>query len=111
MLDRLGGTGVPIAAICGATLALARAGLLDDRAHTSNDPAYLERATTYRGAGRYVDTLAVRDRGIITASGLGATEFAREVFEELGVFSAEDRRLWYHVFKHGRFPQPSAHPS
>jgi putative intracellular protease/amidase len=111
LLDRLGGTGVPIAAICGATLALARAGLLDDRAHTSNDPAYLERATTYCGAGRYVDTLAVRDRGIITASGLGATEFAREVFEELGVFSAEDRRLWYHVFKHGRFPQPSAHPS
>jgi putative intracellular protease/amidase len=111
VLGRLGGTGVPVAAICGATLALARAGLLDDRAHTSNDPAYLERATTYRGADRYVDTLAVRDRGIITASGLGATEFAREVFEELGVFSAEDRRLWYHVFKHGRFPEPSAHPS
>jgi len=68
-------------------------------------------ATTCRGAARYVDTLAVRDRRIITASGLGATEFAREVFEELGVFSAEDRGLWPHVFKHGRFPPPSGHPS
>ncbi|MFD4433851.1 DJ-1/PfpI family protein, partial [Nocardia sp. NPDC058497] len=28
-------TGVPIAAICGATFGLAREGLLDDRAHTS----------------------------------------------------------------------------
>jgi putative intracellular protease/amidase len=28
----------PVAAICGATLGLARAGLLDDRAHTSNAP-------------------------------------------------------------------------
>jgi len=111
LLGRLEGAGTPIAAICGATLALARAGLLDDRAHTSNDPAYLKRATTYRGADRYVDTLAVRDRGIITASGLGATEFAREVFDELGVFSDEDRRLWYHVFKHGRFPQPSVQSS
>jgi putative intracellular protease/amidase len=30
---------VPIAAICGATLALARAGLLNDRSHTSNELA------------------------------------------------------------------------
>jgi putative intracellular protease/amidase len=110
LLGRLERAGVPIAAICGATLAVARAGLLDDRAHTSNDPAYLERVPSYRGAARYVDALAVRDRGLITASGLGPTEFAREVFEELGVFSPEDRRLWYHLFKHGRFPEPSGQP-
>src|SRR2546426_2761564 len=33
--------GTPIAAICGATLGLARTGLLNERSHTSNEPAYL----------------------------------------------------------------------
>ena len=97
---------VPIAAICGATLALARAGLLNDRAHTSNELAYLTSLVPeYAGGGQYVDELAVRDRRVITASGLGPTEFAREIFEELEVFTAEERPVWYHLFKHGRFPQ------
>jgi putative intracellular protease/amidase len=96
---------VPIAAICGATLALARAGLLNDQSHTSNELAYLERMVPqYAGASRYVDALAVRDSGLITASGVGATEFAREIFEELEVFRAADRPIWYHLFKHGALP-------
>jgi putative intracellular protease/amidase len=108
LLRALHARGVPIAAICGATLAAARAGLLDGRAHTSNESGWLERLSPeYTGASRYVDALAVRDRGIITASGLGATEFAREIFEELGIFSAGDRSLWYHLFKHGCFPEPA----
>lgn len=109
VLGRLSDARVPIAAICGATLALGRAGLLDDRAHTSNERAYLERhVPAYLGGSRYVDALAVRDRGLITASGLGPVEFAREIFQELGVFSEADRRVWYHLFKHGRFPEPVA---
>jgi len=107
LLHRLDRSGTPIAAICGATLAVARTGLLDSRDHTSNEAAYLQRVSSYQGPSRYVDALAVRDRGVITASGLGPVEFAREIFEQLGVFSPEDRRLWYHVFKHGRFPEPS----
>ena len=108
-LKTLRSAGVPIAAICGATLAVAQVGLLDDHAHTSNDLAYLERMVPeYRGAPRYVDALAVRDRGLITASGLGPVEFAREIFEELEVFSATDRPVWFHLFKHGRFPEPAA---
>jgi putative intracellular protease/amidase len=107
-LKTLRSAGVPIAAICGATLAVAQVGLLDDHAHTSNDLAYLERMVPeYRGAPRYVDALAVRDRGLITASGLGPVEFAREIFEELEVFSATDRPVWFHLFKHGRFPEPA----
>jgi putative intracellular protease/amidase len=95
----------PVAAICGATVALARAGLLDDRRHTSNAPGYLgEMAPTYRGAAFYEPSLAVRDRGVITASGLGAVDFARAIFAELGVFSAADEALWYDMFKHGRMP-------
>ena len=98
-------TRVPIAAICAGTLALARAGLLDDRRHTSNELAYLERMVPeYAGASRYVDALAVRDDGLITASGVGATEFAREIFEELEVFSVADRPIWYHLFKYGALP-------
>ena len=95
----------PIAAICGATVALARAGLLDERRHTSNMPAYLtETVPSYRGQARYEPTLAVRDGGIITASGLGAVDFAREIFAELGLFSAADATLWFDMFKHGKLP-------
>ena len=107
LLHTLGERAVPIAAICGATLALAHAGLLNDRAHTSNEPAALRRIPEYIGASSYVTTLAVRDRGVITASGLGPTEFAREIFEELDVFSPDDRSLWYQMFKHGRLPEPA----
>ena len=101
--------GVPVAAICGATIAAARAGLLDDRAHTSNERDYLvTHAPEYRGGRHYVDTLAVRDRGVITASGAAPIEFAREIFEELGVLGEADRTVWYHLFKHGRMPEPAA---
>jgi putative intracellular protease/amidase len=111
LMHRLERHGVPIAAICGATLAVAAAGLLDSRDHTSNEPAYLQGVPSYHGSPRYAEALAARDRGIITASGLGPVEFAREIFEQLDVFSPEDRRLWYHVFKHGRFPEPTTQPS
>jgi putative intracellular protease/amidase len=105
LLHHLHRARVPIAAICGGTLALARAGLLDDRRHTSNELAYLERMVPeYAGASRYADALAVRDDGLITASGVGAMEFAREIFEELEVFSVADRPIWYHLFKHGTLP-------
>jgi putative intracellular protease/amidase len=109
LLTALRDAGVPIAAICGATIAAARAGLLNGRAHTSNERDYLERfAPEYTGGEQYVEALAVRDRGVITASGLGAIEFAREIFEELGVFSETDRPVWFHLFKHGRMPEPAA---
>jgi putative intracellular protease/amidase len=108
VLGALHQAGVPIAAICAGTLALARAGLLDDHAHTSNERRYLERMVpAYAGSSRYLDELAVRDRGLITASGVGPTEFAREIFEELQIFTPADRPVWYHLFKHGRFPEPA----
>jgi hypothetical protein len=79
--------------------------LLDHWSHTSNELEYLQRMVPdYAGASRYVDALAVRDDRLITASGVGAMEFAREIFEELEVFSAADRPIWYHLFKHGALP-------
>jgi putative intracellular protease/amidase len=108
MLRTLVEKGIPVAAICGATLALARAGLLDNRRHTSNAPEYLAQyAGNYKGSASYVPELATRDRGVITASGLGSVEFAREIFEELGVLGPADRSLWFEMFKHGKFPSTS----
>jgi putative intracellular protease/amidase len=105
LIGELLAAGRPVAAICGATVAMARARLLDDRRHTSNMLSYLtDNAPSYRGAVYYDSSLAVRDRGVITASGLGAVDFAREIFAELGVFSAPDEALWYEMFKHGKLP-------
>jgi putative intracellular protease/amidase len=103
LLKRLTAARTPIAAICGATTAVARAGILQGRKHTSNGLAYLKgQVPDYAAEADYVDAPAVRDRGLITASGLGALEFAREIFAQLGVFSEEDRAAWYRMFKEGR---------
>ncbi|HET7599783.1 MAG TPA: DJ-1/PfpI family protein [Gemmatimonadales bacterium] len=108
-LNLLERRGVPIAAICGATVAVARAGLTRGRRHTSNGLAYLQQhVADYADAALYEDQLAVRDRGLITASGLGDVEFAREIMAELDVLSPEDRDLWASVFRSGRLPDGSA---
>jgi putative intracellular protease/amidase len=109
LLSRLDAQGVPIAAICGATVAISRLGLLHGRRHTSNGLEYLRsHVPGYSEAANYVDMPAVRDRGLITASGLGDVEFARELFEELIVLSVEDRAVWATIFRSGRLPEGSA---
>lgn len=108
LLKRLDAAGVPIAAICAATTAVARAGLLRGRRHTSNGLAYLrQQVPGYDEAVTYQDALAVRDRGLITASGLADVEFAREIMAELEVLSAADRDLWTTLFRGGRMPNES----
>jgi putative intracellular protease/amidase len=74
---------VPIGAICAGTLAAARAGLLDDRAHTSNDLAWLkEQVPSYRGTDRYRDVNdAVSDRGVVTAPSSAPAAFAIALLE------------------------------
>jgi len=106
LLNRLDAQGVPIAAICAATVAISRLGLLRGRRHTSNGLQYLRsHVPGYDEAANYVDIPAVRDRGLITASGLGDVEFARELFEELDVLSAEDRAAWATIFRSARLPE------
>jgi len=89
-----------IAAICGATLGLAKAGLLDKRQHTSNAPEYLS-SSGYRGASNYVDTDAITDTGIITAGGVFPTAFAREVADALQLYEEDVADAWYHLIKTG----------
>src|SRR5512140_70452 len=92
--------GVPVAAICGATFGLARAGLLDDRLHTSNDPGWLA-SSGYGGAAHYVQEPAVDDGGVITASMTASLEFARLVLASLGIFSTRALEAWYGLYKTG----------
>ena len=103
-LKQLEAGGIPIAAICGATLALARAGLLNDRRHTSSVPGDLNSVPEYSGAAHYLASPAVTDRGIITASGLAAVDFAGEVLRLLGVLSEADQAMWFDMYKSGRLP-------
>jgi putative intracellular protease/amidase len=81
---------VPVAAICGATAGLARAGLLDGRKHTSAAKEYLQ-ATGYDGADGYVDARAVVDGDLITAGPDSPVQFARAVLQRLGL--ADERKL------------------
>ncbi|MGH7489917.1 MAG: type 1 glutamine amidotransferase family protein, partial [bacterium] len=84
LLATLAAAETPIAAICAGTLALGRAGVLNDRAHTSNLRSYLPKhVPNYAGGTYYVDAPAVRDQRVITASGLAPVDFARQIFAEL----------------------------
>ncbi|MFH1138016.1 MAG: DJ-1/PfpI family protein [Pseudomonadota bacterium] len=108
ILHRLAEKNVPIAAICAATLVVARAGLTRDRKHTSNSLDYITgKIQDYADAAYYVDLLCVRDRHLITASGLGAVELTVEVLAELNIASPEERTAWCDAFKHGVFPRES----
>jgi putative intracellular protease/amidase len=92
--------GVPVAAICGATLGLARAGLLDDRNHTSAAPEYLA-ASGYCGSTRYRDERAVVDRGLITAGPQSPVQFACATLEHLRLAPARTLEAYEAVLHRG----------
>jgi putative intracellular protease/amidase len=92
--------GVPVAAICGATAGLARAGLLDDRDHTSAAPDYLA-ATGYTGGDRYTDRRAVVDRDLITAGPQSPVQFARATLAHLGLASDDTLDAYERLFDRG----------
>lgn len=89
---------IKVAAICGATLGLAKAGLLDSIKHTSNSKDYLLNSH-YQGGEYYADVLSISDEGVITASGTASLEFAWEIFKELNLYKAEVLEAWYKLFK------------
>jgi putative intracellular protease/amidase len=105
LLHRLRAEKVPLAAICGATLEFARAGLLHNVRHTSNSKEYLKaKAPDYKDDAFFVDELAVTDDHIITASGLGSIEFGREVIKLLKLFGETEIKEWFEMYKHGVIP-------
>lgn len=90
--------GVPVAAICGATAALARHGLLDERPHTSNAKIFLE-MTGYQGGAYYQERLAVTDGDLITASGIAPIPFAAEIFRKLDLYSEPTLQSWLKLYE------------
>ena len=106
LIGQLHAGGAPVAGIDSGVLALARAGLLDQRRHTGNWSGQLvSQVPGYTGADQYdAEVLAVSDAGVITASHLGSVEFAREVIRTLDLYGPADREDWYRLFKHAQLP-------
>lgn len=84
----------PVAVICGATLGLARRGLLDDRHHTSNAPGFLA-VSGYGGAHLYEAARVVVDGALITAPGSSPLEFTREILTVTGLLSPDAAHAWH----------------
>lgn len=88
--------GIPVAAICGATVFLADLGILNRIPHTSNDVLYLESLChTYAGRALYQSESAVLTEALITASGSAPVEFAREIFVRLGILKEDFVAQWF----------------
>ena len=96
---------INIAAICGATLEVARAGLTNGLRHTSNSMGYLKAMIPdYSDDAFYVDKLAVADKNLITASGLGSVEFACEIVRLLNIYKRNEVQELFDMFKHAIIP-------
>ncbi|WP_228893069.1 type 1 glutamine amidotransferase family protein [Pseudoduganella aquatica] len=92
-----------VAAICGATYALAQSGALDNRQHTSNDKDDLKaNCPGYTGEQRYQDAPAVREGNLVTASGIAPLEFSYEVMKMLDIFRPATVEAWYQLYKTGQ---------
>lgn len=99
MISDLINHNVIIAAICGATFALAQTGILNKRPHTSNDKAVLTMmCPDYAGEAYYVNQPVVTDQNVITASGFAPLDFAYEVFKQTQVMRPDTLEAWYQLY-------------
>jgi putative intracellular protease/amidase len=100
IVSKLSETKVTIAAICGATFALAKQGLLNERKHTSNDLGFLKMiCPDYKGENHYMNDPAVVDGNLITATGLAPLEFAYEIFKKTEVMKKNTVEAWFQLYK------------
>lgn len=96
----LGGT---VCAICGATVALANVGLLNNRRHTSNGQGFLDMfSSEYQEKSHYIDEPSVTDGNLITAGCTGGLLWAKQIIEHLGVFRQDTLNAWYDYFCTGK---------
>lgn len=95
-------SGRNLAAICGATIALASIGILDNIKHTSNDKGFLMQIyPSYKGEFFYQNELSVSDKNLITASGIGPIDFAYNIIEKLDIFTDKTLLAWFNLNKTG----------
>lgn len=89
-----------VAAICDATMGLARAGLLDDRPHTSAAAEYLA-TSGYAGGEHYVEARAVVGDGVVTAGPDSPVQLAAETLRMLGLADDATLEAYERVFSGG----------
>lgn len=90
------GANIPVAAICGAVEAMAKAGMLDTAKHTATSLDYLKMSfPTYHGAANFQHELAYTDGNLITAGSTAPVEFAQHILAALNVMSPEALEHWY----------------
>lgn len=98
---------IPISAICGATLFLAKHGFLNHVKHTGDTWEYfvenLKNEASYTGQENFVPAQVVVDNGFITANETASVAFAYEIFKTLKLFDEEALAMWYDYFKNGIF--------
>ena len=91
-----------VGAICGATLALAELGVLNNRLHTSNAVEYLcAFSKNYTGKSLYKDELAVTGGNVITANTAGGLLWAKHIIKYLDIYSHETTEAWYNYYLTG----------
>jgi len=94
------GKDITIAAICGAAIALAYNGLLNEVKHTSENLDLLKMmCPNYTGEKNYCNIPAVTDNNLITASGLAPLEFTYEILKKIDVMEKNTVDAWYNFFK------------
>jgi putative intracellular protease/amidase len=98
---------IPVAAICAATMALGKAGLLNHHRHTSNDLGFLRTicGDSYTGTALYEEQPAVMDGNLITAAGTAPLEFTCLMIERLNVFHPATLEAWFklHTEKQAKY--------
>jgi hypothetical protein len=92
--------GTPVAAICAATVALARAGFLDRLRHSDDAREYLI-SSGHRGTAFYCGVPSIGGNSAISASVVAPVDFAREIFRMLNLYSRGPGEARYAMFKHG----------
>jgi len=101
IIDKINGNqDLIVAAICGATFALADNGMLDNKRHTSQDKEYLKMVCkNYKGEKLYESKPAVVDGNLITATGIAPLDFTFEVIKRINVMDNNTLDAWYNLYK------------
>lgn len=97
-----------VAGICNASVFLGMHGILNDVNHTSNGLEYLKgyAGAVYTGESHYINEGAVRDGNIVTATGLCALEFSREILYVLEADTPKKIEKSYRMNKTGVWEAP-----
>ncbi|WP_028857201.1 DJ-1/PfpI family protein [Psychrilyobacter atlanticus] len=91
-----------VAAICGATLALANLGILNTHLHTSNSIEYLNYfSEIYTGEDLYQNDLSFVDKNLITANSAGGLLWAKQIMQYLKILPNEMIEAWFNYYSTG----------